>query len=161
MKHQYEALPATAQGSAIALERPSSPETLVDQAENNNQSTPVPAKVPISVGDKWITIPNESSTVGAVREYIVLILHGCFAIPEEEAQNVAANWRDALGDSYLAMSREDMSQKFGERYAGLILLYQDRRRAQESGGGGIISRIFLALLCGIPLLLVYLLIKSH
>lgn len=135
MKHQYEALSATEQGTAVELELPASPDTLVDQTEDDNQPTPAPARVPTMIGSRIIRWPQPDSTVKEVREYLILILNGCFDIPLEEAQNVAANWRDALGDRYLAMSREDMSEKFGERYAGLILEYQDKRQAQETVGG--------------------------
>lgn len=77
-------------------------------------------------GDQ-IEQPGALSTVVQIRKYIVQVLHGCYDVPLEEAQRVAAIWKDKLGEEFVAMSRGEMEEMLGERYTNLLCAYKDAR----------------------------------
>lgn len=81
-------------------------------------------------GDQ-IEQPGALSTVVQIRKYIVQVLHGCYDVPLEDAQLVAAIWKDKLGEEFVAMKRGGMEEMLGKPYADLLWAYKDARERHD------------------------------
>lgn len=128
MKHQYDALSSVEQGEAVELERPASPDTLVNDQEQEATEAPItntanytsifaPSPTPIS-------FPSSMASVNDVRQYVISVLHDSFHVPLQEAETAASRWQ-GLGHRLHMITFEDLREVLGDPYASMVQQYAD------------------------------------